>query len=173
MKDGTTLGTKLPPKYPDSPDRDSFEHGIEFQDYVAELFHDKLGMTITNYQSRRYQFGNGENKQGIEIKLDQDILSTSNVSIEIAEKSRASLSDYTPSGIYRADNTWLYVQGNYKIVFVFAKSTLIGLHKSGKYPEYELPTIRKFHLPIADARKYAAMVIENEKPNLFSKKLKK
>ena len=148
--------------YPDSKDKDSFESGLQFQDFVAELFHDKLGVTITNYQSRGYQFGKGENKQGIEIKLDRDILETNNVSIEIAEKSRASLSDYTPSGIYRADNTWLYVQGNYKIVFVFAKSTLIVLHKSGKYPEYELPTIRKFHLPIADARKYAAMVIETK-----------
>jgi hypothetical protein len=171
MKDGTTLETKLPPKYPDSPDGDSFERGIEFQDYVAELFHDKLGMTITNYQSRRYQFGNGENKQGIEIKLDRDILGTNNVSIEIAEKSRADLPQYTPSGIYRPDNSWLYVQGNYKIVFIFAKSTLILLHQSGRYPDKEKPTIRKFHLPVADARKYAAVVIEdNRKLNLFTGK---
>jgi hypothetical protein len=157
--------------YPDSKDKDSFESGLQFQDFVAELFHDKLGVTITNYQSRGYQFGKGENKQGIEIKLDRDILETNNVSIEIAEKSRADLSEYTPSGIYRPDNSWLYVQGNYKIVFIFAKSTLLLLHQSGLYPDKEKPTICKFHLPVADARKYAAVVIENNrKLNLFNGK---
>jgi len=157
--------------YPDSKDKDSWESGLEFQDFVADLFHDKLGLTITNYQSRRYQFEKGENKQGIEIKLDRDILGTNNVSIEIAEKSRANLPQYTPSGIYRTDNSWLYVQGNFKIVFVFAKSILILLHKSGRYPDKEKPTIRKFHLPISDARKYAAAVIEdNNKLNLFTGK---
>ena len=165
------METKLPPKYPDSPDGDSFERGIEFQDYVAELFHDNLGVTITNYQSRGYQFGKGENKQGIEIKLDRDILETNNVSIEIAEKSRADLSEYTPSGIYRPDNSWLYVQGNYKIVFIFAKSTLLLLHQSGWYPDKEKPTVRKFHLPVVDAKRYAAVVIENNtKLNLFTGK---
>jgi hypothetical protein len=157
--------------YPDSKDKYSFQSGLQFQDFVAELFHDKLGMTITNYQSRCYQFGKGENKQGIEIKLDRDILETNNVSIEIAEKTRADLSEYTPSGIYRPDNSWLYVQGNYKIVFIFAKSTLILLHQSGLYPDKEKPTVRKFHLPVADARKYAAVVIENNrKLNLFTGK---
>jgi hypothetical protein len=63
------------------------------------------------------------------------------------------------------------VQGNYKIVFIFAKNTLILLHQSGRYPDKEKPTIRKFHLPVADARKYAAVVIENNrKLNLFTEK---
>ncbi|MFZ2036560.1 MAG: hypothetical protein WAU62_06550 [Dehalococcoidales bacterium] len=157
--------------YPDSKDKDSFESGLQFQDFVAELFHDKLGVTITNYQSRGYQFGKGENKQGIEIKLDRDILETNNVSIEIAEKSRADLPQFTPSGIYRPDNSWLYVQGNYKIVFIFAKSTLLLLHQSGLYPDKEKPTVRKFHLPVVDAKRYAAVVIENNtKLNLFTGK---
>jgi len=157
--------------YPDSKDKDSFESGLQFQDFVAELFHDKLGVTIANYQSRGYQFGKGENKQGIEIKLDRDILETNNVSIEIAEKSRADLPQFTPSGIYRPDNSWLYVQGNYKIVFIFAKSTLLLLHQSGLYPDKEKPTVRKFHLPVVDAKRYAAVVIENNtKLNLFTGK---
>jgi hypothetical protein len=63
------------------------------------------------------------------------------------------------------------VQGNYKIVFIFAKSTLLLLHQSGLYPDKEKPTVRKFHLPVVDAKRYAAVVIENNtKLNLFTGK---
>jgi len=63
------MAPKSPPTYPDSPVPDSFERGLEFQDFVVDVLREQLGMVITNYQSQRFQFGAGENKQGIEIKV--------------------------------------------------------------------------------------------------------
>ena len=151
---------KSSPSYPDSKDPKSFESGLEFQDFVCEKLLHELGIAFTNYQSMKWQFGNGENRQGIEIKLDRDISSTKNVSIEIGEKSKASNPKYVPSGILRDDNSWLYIQGNYNIVFLFAKSILRLLYKSRRYHIDELPTIQRFLMPIDDAKRYAAKVIE-------------
>jgi hypothetical protein len=148
------------PVYPDSKDPKSYQSGLEFQDFVVDLLREQLGIVITNYQSQRFQFGVGENKQGIEIKLDRDILRTNNVSIEIAEKARASNPYYVPSGIYREDNSWLYIQGNWDIVFIFSKNILRLLRQSGRYKIDTLPTLKRFLLPIDDARKYAAKVLE-------------
>ena len=147
------------PLYPDSKDPKSYQSGLEFQDFVVDLLREQLGIVITNYQSQRFQFGVGENKQGIEIKLDRDILGTNNVSIEIAEKARAANLNYVPSGIYRNDNSWLYVQGNWDIVFIFTKNILRLLHKSNRYKVDALPTLKRFLLSINEAKKYAAKVI--------------
>jgi hypothetical protein len=148
------------PVYPDCKDSRSYQSGLEFQDFVVDLLRDQLGIVITNYQSQRFQFGIGENKQGIEIKLDRDILRTGNVSIEIAEKSKASNPAFVPSGIYRNDNSWLYIQGNWDIVFIFTKNILRLLHKSHRYRIDTLPTLKRFLLPIDEARKYAAKILE-------------
>jgi len=154
------METRSRPAYPDCKDPRSYESGLEFQDFVVDLLREELGILITNYQSRLFQFGTGENKQGIEIKLDRDILRTGRVSIEIAEKARAANPYYVPSGIYRNDNSWLYIQGNWEIVFIFAKNVLRLLHKRGRYPADSLPTLQRFLLPLEHARRYAAKVIE-------------
>jgi len=148
------------PVYPDCKDPNPYQSGLEFQDFVVDLLREQLGIVITNYQSQRFQFGVGENKQGIEIKLDRDILRTNNVSIEIAEKARASNPYYVPSGIYRNDNSWLYIQGNWDIVFIFSKNILRLLRQSRRYKIDTLPTLKRFLLPIDNARKYAAKVLE-------------
>lgn len=150
------------PVYPDSKDPNPYQSGLEFQDFVVDLLREQLGIVITNYQSQRFQFGVGENKQGIEIKLDRDILRTKSpsVSIEIAEKAKASNPYYVPSGIYRNDNSWLYIQGNWDIVFIFSKNILRLLRQSKHYKIDTLPTLKRFLLPVDDARKYAAKVLE-------------
>lgn len=148
------------PTYPDSKDPDSFESGLAFQDFVASKMHDELGITITNYSSMLWQFGDGENRQGIEIKLDRDASNTNRLSIEIAEKSKASNHSFVPSGIYRKDNAWLYIQGNWDIFFVFPKNLLVLLHKSKRYEEHVITTLKGYYLPISDAKKYAAKVLE-------------
>ena len=146
--------------YPDA-DRDTvFEEGLQFQDFVVDLLMSELGIALSNYSSKYYQRKFGENRQGIEIKLDTRILDTGNVSIEVAEKSRASISSWTPSGIMRDDNSWLYIQGNYKIVFVFGKTFLQQLYKA-KWADKTWepkPTIRTFLMPMAEAEKYALKV---------------
>jgi len=145
--------------YPDCKDKRSFETGMEFQDFVVQTLAQQ-SIILQNLVSKKFQYTVGENLQGFEIKYDSRCTDTGRLSIEIAEKSRADLPSYTKSGIYRDDNTWLYIQGNYQILFIFPKNYLQYLHKSGKYEEYTMPTIKKFYLSFNEATKYAAKVID-------------
>lgn len=155
-----STGTK--PQYPDADRPTVFEEGLEFQDFVADLLLTELGIALTSYSSQRYQWLKGENRQGIEIKLDRRILETGNVSIEVAEKSRADMPNWTPSGIMREDSAWLYVQGNPKIVFVFGKTILQLSYKKQYWTKtwQPKPTIQTFLMPISEARRIALKVFE-------------
>jgi hypothetical protein len=149
-------------KYPDCKDPDSFQSGLEFQDFVCtELA--KHGIILQNLASKKAQFEIGENLQGFEIKLDRRCTETHRLSIEIAEKTRADRTDWTPSGIYRSDNTWLYIQGNYEALFIFSLKVLRQLHATGRFPASEYPvghpTIRRFFLPFDIAERNCCKVI--------------
>lgn len=147
------------PSYPDCIDKRSFQSGLEFQDFVCTLLM-RDAIVLQNTGSKLYQIKVGENLQGFEIKLDRRFQETGRLSIEIAEKSRAEMSDWTPSGIYRDDNTWLYIQGNYQRVYVFPKKFLVSLHLTNRYEIDSTATVQKFYLPLSDAEKYAAKVID-------------
>jgi len=141
--------------------KDSFEVGNEFQDFVCiELA--KQGIILQNINSKKFQFNVGENLQGFEIKYDarctgdRGTTATNQLSIETAEKTKAENAKFIPSGIYRNDNSWLYIQGNFKTFWIFSKKLLILLHRSGRYKEHELPTIKKFYLPLEDADRFCA-----------------
>jgi hypothetical protein len=145
--------------YPErnSGHKNSFEIGNEFQDFVCiELAKD--GIILQNINSKKFQFEKGENLQGFEIKFDNTHTKTKRLSIEIAEKRKGENINFVDSGIYRKDNTWLYIQGNYELFFIFPVNYLRQLHKSGRYKtdEYprDLPTIKKFYLPWSDCVKY-------------------
>lgn len=142
--------------------KNSFEVGNEFQDFVCiELA--KHGIILQNINSRKFQYETGENLQGFEIKYDarctgdRGTEATNRISIEIAEKTKAENAEYIPSGIYRTDNSWMYIQGNYMMFWVFPKKILKLLYESGRYKVCEMPTIKKFYIPIADADKYCAI----------------
>jgi len=145
--------------YPLFPNDESIQRGMEFQDFVM-LALSRHGVFIQPYSSRLYQYEHGENPQGVEIKLDARCTDTGRLSIEIAEKVNAKNHAWVNSGIYRRDNTWLYVQGNFKTLYVLPKTLLKLLHQSKRYQEHELPTIRKFYLPLAEAERYAALVLK-------------
>lgn len=147
------------PIYLTAPRATTFADGIEFQDFVcAEL--GKQGIILQNFASRKYQFAVGENIQGWEIKLDERCTETGRLSIEIAEKSRSTMPDWTPSGIYRKDNTWLYIQGNCSLLFIFSKAWLQRYHRVKKPPiEESHGTVRKFYLPLPIARLCAVRVL--------------
>jgi hypothetical protein len=140
---------------------DSYEVGNRFQDFVCmELA--KQNIILQNINSKKFQYEIGENLQGFEIKYDsrctgdKGTIPTNQLSIEIAEKNKSGNSKFIESGIYRKDNTWLYIHGNYMMFWIFSKKLLKQLHKSRRYKEHELPTIKKFYLPIIDADKYCA-----------------
>lgn len=149
------------PSYPDAKSASSFRDGIEYQDFVCtELA--KRHVVLQNLQSRRYQFDVGENLQGFEIKFDGRCTETGRLSIEVAEKTRNDPArDWTHSGIMRNDNSWLYLQGNYQVLFIFAKRFLLN-YFSAAHPKVEEKrgTIKTFYLPFDTARKHAANVIE-------------
>lgn len=138
--------------------KEKLEQGLEFQDFVTDILFNELFIPLSSYQSKKYQL-KGENKQGIEIKFDDRFNDTGNVYIEIQEKSKADNLNFVDSGIYRNDNTWLYIIGNYKILFIFGKNTLRLMYKSRRYTEVEIPTSRGFLIPKIDAEKYALKII--------------
>lgn len=159
------MDTKHDPNIPSYPDGDRntlYMDGVEFQDFVASIFCRELGLAITQYSSRKYQMLKGESHQGIEIKYDRRMTETGNISFEIAEKSRADVDVWTPSGIYRSDNTWLYVQGNYNMIYVFGKVILQLLYeKSYKDKARDVkPTLRAFLVPVEKAREIALLAID-------------
>jgi len=144
----------------------SLEVGHEFQDFIVEKLIKELGIAVSLFQSKKYQFQRGESLQGVEIKYDArstgdstyyKCTATGNVAIEIAEKSSPSQPKFTPSGIYRLDNSWLFIVGNYDCAWVFSKKHLILMHKSGKYKVVNtLPTLQSMLLSIKDADNYCS-----------------
>lgn len=148
---------------------DSLNIGHEFQDFIIEYLVKNLGISISIFQSKKYQFNIGETVQGVEIKYDarstgdctyKECKATGNVGIEVAEKTKASNNNFIESGIYRNDNTWLYIVGNYNCAWIFSKNLLKILHKSNKYKTIEtLPTMKSMLLPVTEADKYCAKKI--------------
>ncbi len=156
------------PEYPNAKHSNEFERGLGYQDFVCvELA--KRHVILQNIASKRFQFDVGENLQGYEIKLDERCGDTGRLSIEVAEKSKADMPNWTPSGIFRDDNSWLYVQGNYQIIFIFTVKWLRKYHdfqkRNGKLngPDggyyTSFGTVRKFYVSIDLAREHAALVI--------------
>lgn len=148
-------------KQENSGHANSFDVGDRFQDFVCiELA--KENIILQNINSKKFQYETGENLQGFEIKYDARCTGDNNtnptgrLSIEIAEKSKCENENYVPSGIYRSDNSWLYIQGNYHGFWIFSKNILLLLHNSKRYKENTLPTIKTFYLPIEDADKYCS-----------------
>lgn len=144
--------------------KDKLEQGLYFQDFVVEELY-KCGLPIISYSSKEYQNMIGENKAGIEIKNDSQWKDTGNLYIEIAEKSNAENKYFVPSGIYRNDNTWLYLIGDKSKIFIFGKKFLVLLHKTGKYKEIPIKagTSVGFLVPVKEAEeKYAIKIIEPE-----------
>lgn len=149
--------------YPDCIHPDALQVGAEFLDFVTVTLHG-YGLYLQPFTSRKYQYNKGESLQGWEVKLDNRCTETGRLSIEIAEKTRADQATWTKSGIYRNDNTWLYIQGNYEMFYIFLKKFLISLHRTGRYETAEIPTLQKFYLPLSDADKYAYKIIPGSAP---------
>jgi hypothetical protein len=146
---------------------DSLKVGQEFQDFICDQTLKNFGIPLTIYQSKRYQYNIGESRQGFEVKYDArstgdcthyENKPTYNVGIEVAEKTKATNYSWAPSGIYRSDNTWMYVVGNYHQAWYFSKKILQKLHQSNRYKTCQtLPTIQTMLLPIEAADEYACI----------------
>lgn len=136
--------------------------GALFQDFVTEVCASHVNLIIQIYSSKEFQWNIGESRQGVEIKFDDKFATTGNLWIEIAEKARPREGDYATSGIYRTDNTWLYLIGNYDTIFIFPKNILQMLHLAERYKvmENNLKTSKGFLLPRADAERYSCLILK-------------
>lgn len=143
---------------------DKLEQGLEFQDVVTRELYQR-GIVVVGYSSRRFQNQEGENMLGAEIKRDDLFRTTGNLYVEISEKSHPDKNNFTESGIFRKDNSWLYVIGDEKTIYIFSTKFLQQLYKTGKYKTVVNQTVTSngMLLPIADAEKYCIRKIETEK----------
>lgn len=148
------------PEYPDSNHPAPFRAGMEFQDYVVEQFN-RFGFYIQLHASKKYQFTRGESVQRVEIKLDNRCTDTGRLSIEVGERTSLNTA-WVASGIYRNDGTWMYIQGNRNIMYLFNLKYLRRYHEiklEGMFEEGP-QTIRKFYIPFLHADKICIAKIE-------------
>jgi hypothetical protein len=129
---------------------EQMKEGQEYQDFVCQQLLFKLGFPIVQYCSKKYQYEVGESACGFEIKHDKRLKETGNLYIEIAEKSKPSNEEYISSGIYRDDNSWLYLIGNYEKIYIFGKRHLRKIYEDPKREKtlkrIEIPTSKGFLL---------------------------
>lgn len=149
--------------YFDETYKPQLEEAAKYQDFITdELL--KLGIVLNQYSSREYQQKVGESASGIEIKYDKRMAETGNVYIEVAEKSNPSLPDYSDSGVYRNDNTWLYLIGNYENALLFSKNQLRQCIESDEawrsqkgITRRETPTSRGYTFPIDYCKRFLCL----------------
>lgn len=137
------------------------KEATEYEDFVFDLLREH-GLTVTRYVSQKWQ-RKGECSGGIEVKYDRRFVETTNLYIETAEKARPRAGSYAPSGIYREDNSWLYVIGDYETVFIFGKQLLRlvdGLIPENSARRVQTETSQGFLLTPDEQRRYAEKVIE-------------
>lgn len=108
---------------------EQLEKAAKFQDFVVDQLREQRGIVVSVYSSMDYQYNKGESAQRIEIKYDKRLEETRNIYFETAEKSSAGNEDYVKSGIFRDDNTVLFMIGNYTELFVFAKRHLKNMYR--------------------------------------------
>lgn len=138
---------------------EKLEQGLIFQDVATrELY--MRGIVVVGYASRKFQNNEGENMLGAEIKRDGKFRETGNLYVEVAEKSNPSKPNFTPSGIHREDNSWLFVIGDEKTVWIFATKYMRMLED--KFKHVEKPTSKGFLIPLDQADKYCIRKIEME-----------
>lgn len=133
------------------------QEGLEFQDVVTTALYQR-GIIVIGYASRRFQIEKGENMLGAEIKRDGRFRDTGNLYFETAEKSHPDNPRYVPSGILREDNSWLYVIGDEKTIYIFPTNYLRML--AARFKTVQTATSKGFLMPIADADKYAIRRID-------------
>lgn len=138
--------------------KQKLEEGEQYQDFVVEKLYE-IGLPIISYSSKKYQYQIGENKCGFEIKFDNNINKTGNVYIEIAEKSDKKNKNYVASGIYRNDNTWLYIIGNYERIYIFSKKHLRIVKERKQFKQVKTATSIGVIIPIKYAEDFLAIKI--------------
>jgi len=122
----------------------------------------RKGLLILPFISEHYQFKVGESIQGVEFKFNSWCPKSHRLSIEIEERTAIDRL-WVKSGIYRSDNTWLYIQGTLKKAWAFSIRYLRRLNDSKKFEYKEEQTIKTFYLPEKIADGIAVFLLYPEK----------
>jgi hypothetical protein len=140
--------------------QEKLEEGLRFQDYVTDVLYDH-GIVLVTYVSKE-RGRNGENKLGAEVKRDGKFRATGNLYLEIQEKRRPTETGIYPSGIFRQDNSWLYVIGDESTFWVLSKKLLceFARQRPCRWKSTETPTSRGLLMPLADADRWCAVKFE-------------
>lgn len=101
------------------------KEGNEYERFVYDQLESILGWTMRHHDTYSDQ-KRGENSLGIEIKCDMKMATTGNIFVEVVERNLRNPT-WVPSGIYRTDNSWLFLIGDYAQAFIFSKK-LLQLH---------------------------------------------
>jgi hypothetical protein len=129
---------------------DKLAEGQKFEEYIKKVFFERFTIYL-DFTGKENQIKIGETLQGIEVKFDNKYKETGNVYIEVAEKTNPDNPEYVKSGIYREDNTWLYVIGDYQTLYMFSKKHLKLL--KDKCQSVITPTSMGFLVPEELAKK--------------------
>lgn len=104
--------------------------GEQYQDFVMEHLRG-IGFILQNYSSKQFQYKNGENPIGWEIKYDGNFRKTNNLYIETHEKANPNNRVFAQSGIYRK-NAWLLLIGDYETIYTFSIRQLLEVYENEK-----------------------------------------
>ena len=132
--------------------------GNKYAQYIHKIFAIEWCVPehmVKPYETQGEQWAIGENKLGVEIKYDEKSIKSPNLYIEVKEKSVPSKPTYSASGIYRVDNSWLFLIGNYDIYYVFEIDAIRRLESEGDWRRVKTPTSLGFLLPKTEAEKAA------------------
>lgn len=141
--------------------QEKLEIGLQFQDFVTRELYQR-GIVVVGYASRRYQIEQGENMLGAEIKRDDKFRETGNLYLEVSEKAHPDNLNFVPSGIMRADNSWLFVIGDELTFWIFSTKYLRIL--KDRYRQVTKPTSVGHLMPIADADHYCLRRVDAVTP---------
>lgn len=124
--------------------RSNLEDALEFQDWISDQLRKATpALIIGPYSSRKYQLDKGESFSGIEIKNDKKLAEFHNLYFEVAEKSHPDRPSFTPSGVMRQDNGWLFLIGDYNEVFLFCTNQLRRLYEHSDWHNAHKVTVRR------------------------------
>ena len=119
-----------------------------YQDFISIQLLKKLGWSINQLASRKYNIEVGESIAGVEIKNDKKMAETGNIYVELEELARTG--KFVPSGVNRQDNTLLWCIGDMKMAYILVKKQLKFLcdhYERFGFKKVEAPTSKGILIP--------------------------
>lgn len=132
----------------------AYKDGKRYEEFVCAKALILWGLTLHLHKGKDAQL-RGETAEGLEIKFDGRLKDTGNLYIETAEKTKATNTNYYPSGIFRDDNTRAIWIGDYKEAFVISKKALQDVYAANAHKKVQITTSQGFLLTKDEAKEIA------------------